>query len=66
MRLKKKNEGFLEDLERNAKWRKIYNGLLYNNVQAELPKLVKLELCPADNGERSFFSPFEKIPVNFE
>ena len=34
MRLKKKNEDFLNSLETNTKWRKIYNGLLYNNSQA--------------------------------
>ena len=38
----------MEALERQPRWRKIYNGLLFNNVQSELVKLVKLELCPAD------------------
>ena len=34
MRLKQKNIGFLEGLESHAKWRKIYNGLLFHNVQS--------------------------------
>ena len=41
-RLKQKNEGYLDSLERNVKWRKIYNGLLFNNSQSELNKLIKL------------------------
>lgn len=34
LRLKQKNEDFLTGLEGNVKWRKIYNGLLFNNVQS--------------------------------
>ncbi len=58
IRLKQKNEDYLDSLERNHKWRKIYNGLLINNVQSELNKLIKFELCEVSDGVRSYFNPF--------
>lgn len=64
MRLKNKNTNFLEGLEGHAKWRKIYNGLLFHNVQSQLNKLISLQLCEAtENEEVAYFNPFQKIPV---
>lgn len=48
LRLRRKNEGYLQSLESNSKWRKIYNGLLFNNSHSELNTLIRLELCDAN------------------
>lgn len=65
--LKSKNHLFLTEFESNPKWRKIYNGLLMQNQQVELTRLVSLKLCLVDShSDRISFNPFEKTPVLHE